>query len=263
MDNQQTQLLKDYTDREKGAYLGAIASIASADSEASAEEMEFLEALAESAGLSEESRKDVLAIAKDPRNINVQKCLDALKQSDLRFSLVTDLMGFANADGDVSPEEEAKIKAMSDYLNINQEQYSVLKEFVHTADKAQQQGEDVLEPGFMEKHGFGQMFNKANIPKSSMLNGALGMLAPMVIAGLMSRGRSRGGMMGGGLLGSVLGGMMGGGMMNRNRSRMGGGIGSLISVLGGIGGRKRQQTRGGLDSILGSVLGGGSKRGGW
>ena len=49
MENQDVQLLKDYSDTEKGAYLGAIASIASADHQVTEQELQFLSALAKTA----------------------------------------------------------------------------------------------------------------------------------------------------------------------------------------------------------------------
>ena len=50
------KVLRDYSDAEKGAYLGAIASIATADRQATQEEIEYLDALSDTAGLSAEQR---------------------------------------------------------------------------------------------------------------------------------------------------------------------------------------------------------------
>ena len=47
------KILEGHTDREKGAYLGAIASIATADREASPEELEHMAQLCDAADLSE------------------------------------------------------------------------------------------------------------------------------------------------------------------------------------------------------------------
>ena len=49
---QEEKLFKDYSDIEKGSYPGAIASIATADRIASEEELEYIQALADSAELS-------------------------------------------------------------------------------------------------------------------------------------------------------------------------------------------------------------------
>jgi hypothetical protein len=48
---QQVTILEGYSDLEKGAYLGAIASIATADRSATEEELTYIDALCESANL--------------------------------------------------------------------------------------------------------------------------------------------------------------------------------------------------------------------
>jgi DNA-binding transcriptional regulator YiaG len=92
-----TKILKDYSDPEKGAYLGAIASIATADHQATGEELDYLQALAQSADLSPEQEVRVLRAAKELSPDELAKCLDILKTSDLRFSLVSDIISFANS----------------------------------------------------------------------------------------------------------------------------------------------------------------------
>ncbi|KAA9331817.1 TerB family tellurite resistance protein [Adhaeribacter soli] len=275
MENQEVQLLKDYSDTEKGAYLGAIASIASADRDASEQEIKFLAALSESAGLSQESTRAVLSAAHDPANLSVQKCLDVLKGSDLRYSFITDIMSFAKADGHLSGEEEELIKGMADYLGVNQQQYGVLKEFVNVADESAKKGEIVEAHALGASSestggGMGDMLKKAGIPADGLMKGVLAVAAPILIASILRGGSRRGGMMGGmggmgggllggGLLGGLLGSVMSGGM-NRG-GMMGGGMGSggLGSVLGGLGGlfgggRGGMMGGGGMG---GSILGGG------
>src|SRR6185503_19973152 len=90
--------LKDYSDLEKGAYLGAISSNATADNSASQEEIEYIMALADSAGLSDEQRQAVRRAATELTGQELTKCLDILKNSDLKYSLVTDLISFAESD---------------------------------------------------------------------------------------------------------------------------------------------------------------------
>ncbi|GAB3829770.1 tellurite resistance TerB family protein [Pontibacter rugosus] len=263
MEQQQDKLLKDYSQEEKGAYFGALATMASADGKATDEELEFLSLMSEAAELPENVHGEVIAIAKDPTIINVQKCLDVLKTSQLRFSFITDIISFAKADGEYSQEEQKRIQDMAVYLGVDQKQYSILEQYVNKADEAQQQGEDPTSQSFLNKNGFGDMFQKAGI-SPNMVKGILGVAAPLVIGSLLSSGRRRrygGGMMGGGLLGSLLGGgMMGGGMY-----RGGGGLGSVVSILGGLNGRRgygSMRQSGGLGSLLGGLFGG-SRRGGW
>ena len=291
MENQAVQLLKDYSDNEKGAYLGAIASIATADREASEQEIQFLDALADSAHLSGDSKGAVLSVAKDPKNLSVQKCLDVLKASDLRFTFITDVMSFAKADGNLTGEEETLIKGMADYLGVNQEQYGVLKQFVEVADESARKGE-VVQPQALggqpadPEGGFDSMLKKVGIPTNGLMKGILAIAAPLLISkvlmgnrrggmmGGMGSGGGMGGLLGGGLLGGLLGSVMAGGMGRGGMGGLGGGTtmgsgGGLGSVLGGLGGLMGGARGGagggilggGLGSILGGVLGG--RRAGW
>ncbi|SIR11268.1 TerB family tellurite resistance protein [Pontibacter lucknowensis] len=266
MEQEQTTLLKDYTMEEKGAYLAALASVASADGHASEEELEFLRVLSEAADIPENVEEEVISIAKNPSQISVQRVLDVLKKSELRFSFITDIISFAKADGEYTQEEQKRIQEMADYLGVDQKQYSVLEQFVNKADEAQQHGEDPSSQAFMNKNGFGDMFKNVGI-SPQMVQGILGIAAPLVLARMMGGGRRRGGMMGGmggGLLGGLLGGMMmgRGGLMGGGR-RSNSGLGSMASVLGGLNGRNRYGSMGsgGLGSLLGGLLGG-NKRGG-
>ena len=86
------KLLKEYSDLEKGAYLGAISSIATADHSATEEEVEYIMALADSASLSDEQKQAVRRAATELTGQELKKCLDILKTSDLKYSLVTDLI---------------------------------------------------------------------------------------------------------------------------------------------------------------------------
>ncbi|WP_026464268.1 TerB family tellurite resistance protein [Adhaeribacter aquaticus] len=270
MEQEPATLLKDYSLEERGAYLAAVATIASADGHASEEELEFLSLMGEAAELPENIQEEVVQIAKNPSQISLQKCLDLLKQSQLRFSLITDIISFAKADGQYTPDEQNHIESIANYLEINQKQFSLLDQFVNKANDAQQKGEDTSSQSFVNKSGFGDMFKNAGI-SPGMVQGMLGILAPIVISRMMSGGRRRGyygggGMMGGGM-GGLLGGLLGGGMMGGGMYRGGhggSGLGSIISILGGLNGRRGYGSMGsgGLGGLLGGILGG-KRRSGW
>lgn len=273
MAEETTTLLKNYSEHEKGAYLGALATIASADGHVTEEELTFLRLMCEAAELPGNLQQEVESIAKNPSQISLQRCLDALKDSPLRFSFLTDIISFAKSDGEYSAEEQKRIAEVGQYLGIDQKQFSILDQFVDKANQAQQQGEDPMSPSFLNKSGFGDMFKNAGI-SSGMVTGMLGMLAPMVIAGMMNKRSSygHGGMMGGmgmsGGLGGLLGGLLGGGGMMRGGLYGGGrtgGLGSMASILGGLGGRSRYGSMGsgGLGGLLGGILGGGRRGSGW
>jgi uncharacterized tellurite resistance protein B-like protein len=223
---QSEKLLKDYTDMEKGAYIGAIASIATADKTASEDELEFLETLSDSAQLSPEQKESVRRAATELSGEELQKCLDVVKGSDLRFSLITDLIAFAEADQDYTPEEKANIEKIAQYLNINKQQFSLLDQFVQKTANTEVTPEQVQSQGFLGSLGMGDQFKNAGINMSSLTKGLLGVAGPIILAGLVRRG-FRGGSRGGGFGGGLGGGMLGGGRLG------GGGLGSLIGMLSG------------------------------
>jgi len=290
-----TQLLQNYSEEEKTAYLSAIASLASADRQASGAETQFLQALAQQMGLSGGATQQVLAAAQDASNQSIQQHLDTLKGSDLRFSLVTDLISFARADGAYANDEEAMIAKMSQYLGINPEQKQTLENVVDQAAAVPHDPQDPAKEGFFNR--IGDKLSSVGIPKSALMTGLLGVVAPMVISRVMGGGQSQsqggnsggslGGLLGGAAnsgMGGLLGGLLGGGMLGgllggggnggtaglpQQGSGIGsGGLGSMMSILGGLGGQPNSQPAsagggglggllsGGMGSLLGGLFGG-------
>jgi len=256
MEQKTTTILEGYSDMEKGAYLAAIASISSADRSASPEELEYLEALSESANISEEQKNLIREAAKDISGEDLNRCLDVLKGSELRFSLVSDLIAFAGADQNYSSEEKQNVEKIASYLGVNLEQYSVLDQFTKKAVKEVPSHAEELEnektspKSFLDGLGFGDKLKNAGINSNSLLKGALGIMGPIILA-QMFRGRRRSGGLGGnsgGMFGGSGGGMLGGG---------GGGglLGGLLGggLLGGLLGGGRGF--GGAGDLLGRVLG--------
>src|SRR5687767_1071420 len=211
------KLLKDYSDMEKGAYLGAISSIATADHSASDEEIQYIMALADSADLSEEQKQAVRRAATELTGQELKKCLDILKSSDLKYSLVTDLISFAESDKKYSDDEKANVERISQYLGINQQQFNLLDQFVKKTAEVQPEPEEVTKPSFLSKLGLDQKLQKSGINISSLTKGLLGIAGPMILANLM-RGRQNRAM------GSSFSPFSMGG---------GGGLGSIISMLSG------------------------------
>jgi len=211
------KLLKDYSDMEKGAYLGAISSIATADHSASDEEIEYIMALADSADLSEEQKQSVRRAATELTGQELKKCLDILKSSDLKYSLVTDLISFAEADKKYSDDEKANVEKISQYLGINQQQFNLLDQFVKKTAEVQPEPEEVTKPSFLSKLGLDQKLQKSGINISSLTKGLLGIAGPMILANLMRGRQNR-------AVGSSLSPFSMGG---------GGGLGSIISMLSG------------------------------
>lgn len=76
-------LLEGSSAMETGAYIGAIASLATADKEATPEEIEYLNTLCEAAKLSDQQTTAVIKAANKISAEDITRCLDLLKTSDL------------------------------------------------------------------------------------------------------------------------------------------------------------------------------------
>jgi uncharacterized tellurite resistance protein B-like protein len=230
-------ILEGHTDIEKTAYLGAIASIATADRQATEEELAYISGLCNAAGLNADQTTAVQNAATDLSGKELEKNLEALKNSNLKFSLVADLMTFAKSDNNYSEEEDESIHKIAEYLGVDQHQFSLLDQFADKAtntdiDKTQNNPQQILNGS-----GIKDKLENAGINSSSLLKGLISIAAPMILSRVFSRGmgRSTGASTGGGL-----GGLLGGG-----------GLGSLIGMLSGGRGL------GSAGGMLGRILGGG------
>jgi tellurite resistance protein len=225
MDN--SHVLEGYSDQEKGAYFGAIASIATADRQASDEELQYIIALCDAADISKSQKEAVIRASSELTGEELKKCLDILSKSDLKFSLVTDLIAFAKSDNNYGEEEQQKVKEISQYLGVDQNQFSLLNEFSEKAAAKDVPAEEKAKPSFLSSLGLTEKMNSAGINSNSLLKGLLGIAGPVILGSLVSRslrGRGRnfslpgnigGGLMGGGGLGSLIG-MLSGGRGFRN-----------------------------------------------
>jgi uncharacterized tellurite resistance protein B-like protein len=231
MENGQS-ILEGYSDLEKGAYLGAIASLATADRQASEEEIEHIKELCAAAQLSPRQTDHVVQAATELSGEELNRCLDVLKGSELKYSLITDLSAFAKADNNYSEEEEQNVQKIAQYLGVNQKQFSLLDQFAEKTVATDAAPEEVKNPSFLSSLGLKDQMQKAGINTGGLLKGLLGFAGPMILGGLLSGAMNR------------RRGNMGGGLMTG-----GGGLGSLIGMLSG--GRGFSGTGGLLGRIFG------------
>jgi len=232
------KILQGNNDLEKGAYLGAIASIATADRQASEEEMEYIAGLCEAADLSTEQKESVMRAATELSSDELTRCLDILKKSDLRFSLVADLIAFGKSDENYNEAEQTNVKKIAVYLGVDEQQFSLLDQFAEKT-KAKDIASPVSENNhqyFLSSLGMKQKLESAGINGSSLMKGLIGFAAPMILSGLFSRGLGRG-------RSSASAGN------NSNGGFGGGGLSSIIGMLNG--GRGFGSTGGLLGKILG------------
>lgn len=232
------QVLEGYSDQEKGAYLGAIASIATADRQASEEEMQYIAALCDAADISETQKEAVVRAANELSGEELTKCLDILKSSDLKYSLVTDIIAFAKADNNYAAEEQKRVEEISQYLGVNQNQFSLLNEFTDKAAVQNVPAEEKNKPSFLSSLGLNDKLKNAGINSGSLMKGLLAIGGPLVLGSILSGAMRRRGRTGTGMFGN-LGGLMGGA-----------GLGSIIGMLSG--GRGFRNTGGLLGRIFGN-----------
>ncbi len=185
--DKQPKFLKEYSDLEKGAYISAISSIATADKEASEEEMVYLTALADSVGLSEEQKEIVLRAAKDMSGEELVSALDILKTTDLRYALIADLISFAESDRNLTPEEKDNIEKIAEQLDITQQQFSLLDQFVKRTNSLQPPPEKISSPGFLSALGLDQKFRSTGMNLKALTKGLLGFAGPMILASMVRR----------------------------------------------------------------------------
>jgi uncharacterized tellurite resistance protein B-like protein len=239
-------ILEGHTDIEKTAYLGAIASIATADRQATEEELAYISGLCNAAGLNADQTTTVQNAATDLSGKELEKNLEVLKNSNLKFSLVADLMTFAKSDNDYSEEENESIHKIAEYLGVDQHQFSLLDQF---ADKATNTDIDATQNNpqhILNSSGIKDKLENAGINSGSLLKGLITMAAPFILSRIFSRGANNSGSGGG--LGGALGGALGG---NLGGMLGGGGLGSLVGMLSGGRGL------GSAGGLLGRILGGG------
>jgi uncharacterized tellurite resistance protein B-like protein len=250
MEVQSETLLAKYAEHEKAAYLSALAGLATADRQASDEEVEHLGEIARAAGLSKDDEQKIFEAAKDTSGNDLKKSLDVLKGSDLRYSLITDLIALAKADESYTDDERQNIERVANYLNVDQKQFSVLDQFVDKAAKDERSPEEFTKPNYLQSTGMEQKFSNAGFDVASIGKSLFGFLGPVLLGGLAGRAMG-GGRKGSGGLGGLGGALLGGLLQNRgNTGGMGlpGGLGSLIS---GLNTSRNNQSMGGL---LGRLL---------
>jgi uncharacterized tellurite resistance protein B-like protein len=226
--NEQNSLLEGYSNEEKGAYLATIATIATADHMADEQEISYLENLCEAANLPEDQVQQVTVSARDTTGEGLTRHLDTLKNSELKYSLVTDMIAFARSDGSYHQAEKEQIEKVAQHLGVNQQQFALLDQFTEKAAASGAPPEEKMSPDFLGSLGIQDKMQAAGINTNSLFKGLIAIAGPMILSkvlgGIFGRRGKSGAGMGGGLFPGG-GGMGGGGLL--------GGLGSLIGMMSG------------------------------
>ncbi|GAK58515.1 hypothetical protein U27_05489 [Candidatus Vecturithrix granuli] len=122
--------LKNYPEDQKIDYLCLVASIAVADGVMSDDEISILREFCESIGIGEVGIGVILGTIGDPSILDGQATLSRLTHTDLKFTLLTDMLCMAYADGRISPAEREEIHNIAAKLEISSEQIHAVDEYL-------------------------------------------------------------------------------------------------------------------------------------
>ncbi|HEY8893854.1 MAG TPA: hypothetical protein VIM79_03535, partial [Niastella sp.] len=144
---------------------------------------------------------------------------------------------FAKADNNYAEEEQKRVEEISKYLEVNQNQFSLLNEFTEKASVKDVSAEEKAKPSFLSSLGLNDKLRNAGINTNSLMKGLLAIGGPILLGRILSGAMRRRGS-GTGMFGNM-GGIMGGA-----------GLGSIIGMLSG--GRGFRNTGGLLGRIFGN-----------
>jgi len=121
---------------ERVDYLVVVASMAAADGNASAAEFERWREFCKALDLGPAEIAQVMGALEDPDAVRIREVAGRLTSSQLRFTLMTDLLFMAHADDEYCEAERCELRELSDALNVNEAQLAALEKYVLAVLKA-------------------------------------------------------------------------------------------------------------------------------
>jgi len=115
---------------ERRDYLTVVATLAAVDGVVDDAEISNIRALCKALELDANSTGAVLAAAEAPQEVDLDVIMSRLVTSQAKFSLVTDMVFLAHADGAYTEEERTEILAIAQKLEINANQVAAIEEYV-------------------------------------------------------------------------------------------------------------------------------------
>ncbi len=125
----------DLPKEDRIAYLKVVASLAAADGAIGDREIGLIRSACEDFGLDGQEIDGVVAVARDPEQAEIQRTVESLKESPLRFTLLADLTFVAHADGRYTKEERIEIVEISQILNTTYDQLIAVDRYVEAKRK--------------------------------------------------------------------------------------------------------------------------------
>jgi len=179
---------------ERTAYLRVIASMASSDGKVSDSEIAHLREACEEVGLDPVDTGSVIDSAVEPDSAEIDAAIRQLAGSELKFTLLADLLFIAHSDGKYSEEERLEVVAIADTLGINTAQVSAVDRYVAAVLRASKA--KGFEMDDLKKHGgevaAGLVAAGVPIAAVGMSGSVAGLSAAGVTSGLAALGMGLG-----------------------------------------------------------------------
>lgn len=121
-------------------YLTAVASILHADGAVVDSEIAKLRALCDALDVSAAGTEEVVAAARQPDPARVSRIVAGYREKDLRFTLLTDAILLAYADGSVDVGESEEIASWAQVLDISTSQAVLIGRYVAEVVHGQDEG---------------------------------------------------------------------------------------------------------------------------
>jgi uncharacterized tellurite resistance protein B-like protein len=118
-------------------YLMLVAAVAASDDELHPDELALLQTWMDQFALAPKSREAVLAIA-HRKPLKREAVAHRLRETDLKYSLMLDLMGMAMADGVLMDKEIGLLRDVAEVLELDPIDFNIMIEFIHSAHQASQ-----------------------------------------------------------------------------------------------------------------------------
>jgi uncharacterized tellurite resistance protein B-like protein len=122
--------LKSYPEVAQVAYLCLLAGLCFADKDFSEKERQQLETHLKALDISDEGRGKIYSAVFSLRDEHIEKITEGLLKlanSDLRFTLISDLYVLALADDTITEEEESYINKLASQVNVSAEQCATIR----------------------------------------------------------------------------------------------------------------------------------------
>ena len=127
----------DLPSQQRTDYLCVVASLAGADGHVDEVEISRLREWCQALDLSDSEIGQVLASAATPDKVRLRETIGRLRTSPLRFSIITDLLFIAYADGGYSETEHSEVAAIAGQLDVNATQLAAIEKYVVAVRQAQ------------------------------------------------------------------------------------------------------------------------------